>query len=272
MAYIRGQREDYDHWKSLGNEGWGFQDVLPYFRKSEHNEQFENEFHAKNGLLNVTQAYWYHTQMGQAFINACVERGIRQNNDVNGEFQEGAGWFQYTMKDSKRFSSAKAFLVPALKRKNLTVMTGALCKRIVVEGDRAVGVEFMTSRSNTLVARARKEIIISAGAFESPKLLMLSGIGEKDELKRHGIELKKELPGVGKNLHDHIFYPVSSLTNIKSNNYYLPWYRQAAALIEFLFTKSGPMSIPHQKKLVLIFSSSLRLPMQVRIKLQTCMT
>ena len=243
MAYIRGQREDYDHWKSLGNEGWGFQDVLPYFRKSEHNEQFENEFHAKNGLLNVTQAYWYHTQMGQAFINACVERGIRQNNDVNGEFQEGAGWFQYTMKDSKRFSSAKAFLVPALKRKNLTVMTGALCKRIVVEGDRAVGVQFMTSRSNTLVARARKEIIISAGAFESPKLLMLSGIGEKDELKRHGIELKKELPGVGKNLHDHIFYPVSSLTNIKSNNYYLPLYRQAAALVEFLFTKSGPMSI-----------------------------
>ncbi|MFN7791619.1 MAG: GMC family oxidoreductase, partial [Cyclobacteriaceae bacterium] len=186
----------------------------------------------------------------------CNEKGIRLNNDVNGEIQEGAGWFQYTMKDSKRFSAAKAFLVPALKRKNLTVMTGALCKRIVVEGDRATGIEFMTSRSNTLIARARKEVIVSAGAFESPKLLMLSGIGEKSELKKHGIDVKKELPGVGKNLHDHIFYPVSSLTTIKSNNYYLPWYRQAVALVEFLFTKSGPMSIGPLEAVAFVKSSS----------------
>lgn len=243
MAYIRGQREDYDHWKSLGNKGWGYDDVLPYFKKSEHNEQFENEFHAKGGLLNVTQAYWYHTPMGQAFIEACAEKGIPKNDDVNGAKQEGAGWFQYTMKNSKRFSAAKAFLVPALKRINLSVITGALCKRIVIEGERATGVEFMTSRSATMVARARREVIVSAGAFESPKLLMLSGIGAKDELKKHGIDLKKELPGVGKNLHDHIFFPVSSQCNIKSNNYYLPWYQQAAALIEYFVTKSGPMSI-----------------------------
>jgi choline dehydrogenase len=243
MAYIRGQREDYDHWKSLGNEGWGFDEVLPYFKKSEHNEQFENEFHAKGGLLNVTQAHWYHTPIGEAFIKACAEKGIPENDDVNGARQEGAGWFQYTMKNSKRFSAAKAFLVPALKRTNLSVITGALCKRIVIEGERASGVEFMTSRSATMVARARKEVIVSAGAFESPKLLMHSGIGSTDELKRQGIDVKKDLPGVGKNLQDHIFFPVSSQCNIKSNNYYLPWYRQAAALIEFLVTKSGPMSI-----------------------------
>lgn len=243
MAYIRGQREDYDHWKNLGNEGWGYENVLPYFKKSEHNEQFENAYHAKNGLLNVTQAYWYHTPMAEAFIKACTEKGIPENNDVNGSKQEGAGWFQYTMKGSKRVSTAKAFLIPALKRANLTVITGALTKKIVVEGDRATGVEFMTGRSSTLVARARKEVLVCAGAFESPKLLMLSGIGSKDELHKHDIEVKKDLPGVGKNLQDHIFYPVSSLANIKSNNYYLPWYRQAAALVQFLITKDGPFSI-----------------------------
>jgi choline dehydrogenase len=243
MAYIRGQREDYDHWESLGNEGWNYKEVLPYFKKSEHNEQFENDYHSKNGLLNITQAYWYHTPMAEAFIKACAEKGIRENNDVNGAQQEGAGWFQYTMKDSKRFSAAKAFLLPAMKRTNLTIITGAICKRIVIEGEVAKGVEFMTGKSNTLVARAKKEVIVSAGTFESPKLLMLSGIGDKDELKAQGIEAKINLPGVGKNLQDHLFYPVSSLANIKSNNYYLPWYRQAEALIEYLFTKSGSFSI-----------------------------
>ncbi|HCW09131.1 MAG TPA: choline dehydrogenase, partial [Cytophagales bacterium] len=137
MAYIRGQREDFDHWKSLGNEGWGFDEVLPYFKKSEHNEQFENQFHAKGGVMNVTQAYWYHTKMGEAFIKACHEKGIPLNNDVNGERQEGAGWFQYTMKNAKRMSAARAFLIPAMNRSNLKVMTNAIVKRIVIDGDRA---------------------------------------------------------------------------------------------------------------------------------------
>jgi choline dehydrogenase len=243
MAYVRGQREDYDHWKNLGNVGWGHTDVLPYFKKSEHNEQFENEYHSKNGLLNVTQAYWYHTEMGKAFIKACVEKGIPENNDVNGAIQEGVGWFQYTMKNSKRFSAAKAFLFPAMKRTNLSIITGAICKRLIIEGDVVKGIEFMTGKSSTLVARAKKEVIVSAGTFESPKLLMLSGIGDKDELKAHGVETKVNLSGVGKNLQDHLFYPVSSQSNVKSNNYYLPWHRQAEALLEYLFTKSGSFSI-----------------------------
>jgi choline dehydrogenase len=243
MAYIRGQHEDYDHWKNLGNNGWSYADVLPYFKKSEHNEQFENEYHSKNGLLNVTQAYWYHTPMGKAFIKACAEKEIPENDDVNGATQEGAGWFQYTMKDSKRFSAAKAFLLPAMKRTNLSVITGAICKRLVIEGEVVKGIEFMTGKSNTLIARAKKEVIVSAGTFESPKLLMLSGIGDKEGLKAQGIETKVNLPGVGKNLQDHLFYPVSSQSNIKSNNYYLPWYRQAEALIKYLFTKSGSFSI-----------------------------
>lgn len=243
MAYIRGQREDYDYWQSLGNEGWGYADVLPYFKKSELNEQFLNEFHSQDGLLNVTQTYWYHTPMGEAFIRACVEKGIPANNDVNGGNQEGAGWFQYTMKNGKRFSAARAFLRPAMKRTNLTIITKAVCKRIIIDRDRATGVEFMKSISSTLVARARKEIIISAGTFESPKLLMLSGIGEKYELKRHGLSTKMDLPGVGKNLHDHLFYPVSSLCNIRSNNYYLPLHRQVQALLNYWLTGKGPFSV-----------------------------
>ncbi len=244
MAYIRGQREDYDHWASLGCKGWSFDEILPFFKKSEHNEQFENAYHSKEGLLNVTQAYWYRTEIGQAFIKACCEKGIPLNDDVNGAYQEGVGWFQYTMKDSKRMSAAKAFLVPALHRKNLTVMTGALCKRIIIENDRAKGIEFMTARSNTMIARASREVILSAGAFESPKLLLLSGIGQKNELKELGIETKKDLPGVGKNLHDHLFFPVSSLCSKPiSNNHYLPLHQQAIETIKYLFTKSGPLSI-----------------------------
>ena len=244
MAYIRGQREDYDHWASLGCVGWNYEEVLPYFKKSEHNEQFENEFHARGGLLNITQAYWFHTEMGEAFIQACGESGIPLNNDVNGGQQEGAGWFQYTMKNSARMSAAKAFLVPALKRNNLTVITGAVCKQILIENDKATGVEFMTGRSSTLVASANRDVILSAGAFESPKLLMLSGIGPKDELQKIGIPAKHELLGVGKNLQDHLFYPTSSLCKKPiRNNHYLPIHRQAIETVKYLFTKSGPLSI-----------------------------
>lgn len=244
MAYIRGQREDYDQWASLGCAGWSFEDVLPYFRKSEHNEQFDDTYHAKGGPLNVTQAYWYHTILGEAFIRACNEKGIVSNNDVNGERQEGAGWFQYTMKKGKRVSAARAFLLPVMTRKNLSVVTGATCKRIVIEKDCAQGIEFMTSASATLVARAKREVILCAGAFESPRLLMLSGIGSKEELNEHHIVSRVNLPGVGKNLQDHLFFPVSSLCNKPvSNNHFLPIHRHAIEIVKYLFTKSGPLSI-----------------------------
>ncbi len=164
------------------------------------------------------------------------------------------------MKDSKRMSAAKAFLVPALHRKNLTIMTGAVCRRIIIENDCAKGVEFMNGRSSTLVARAGREVIVSAGAFESPKLLLLSGIGPKNELKEMGVELKKDLPGVGKNLHDHLFFPVSSLCSKPvSNNHYLPLHRQAIETIKYLFTKSGPLSIGPLEA-VAFFKSSPEVP------------
>lgn len=255
MAYIRGQREDYDRWSTLGCAGWSSNDVLPYFKKSEHNEQFEKTYHAQHGPLNVTQTYWYHTLLGEKFIEACVEKGIPANNDVNGERQEGAGWFQYTMKNGARQSAAQAFLVPALGRKNLAVITKALCHKVIVEKDRATGVEFSRGRTAGLVARARREVILSAGAFESPKLLMLSGIGGRDELRKHNIELKKELPGVGQNLQDHLLYPVSSLCNRISHNYYLPLYRQGIEAVKYLFTRSGPLSIGPLESVAFLKSS-----------------
>jgi choline dehydrogenase len=257
MAYIRGQRDDYDQWAARGCEGWSYSDVLPYFRKSEHNEQFDNLYHARGGEMNVTQAYWHHTPLGAAFIEACAEAGIPHNNDVNGERQEGAGWFQYTMKQAKRQSAARAFLVPVLERKNLTVITGAQCKRIVIENDRATGVEFKTRTSSTLMARAQREVILCAGAFESPKLLMLSGIGERAELARHGIALKKELPAVGQNLHDHLFFPVSSLCSQPiSNNHYLPAYHQVFQLVNYLINKKGPLSIGPLEAVAFLKSSA----------------
>jgi choline dehydrogenase len=256
MAYIRGQRQDYDHWASLGCEGWSYNEVLPFFKKSEHNEQFDNEFHGAQGPLNVTQAYWYHTVLGEAFIRACIEKGIPLNNDVNGEDQEGAGWFQYTMKNARRISAAKAFLAPASGRANLSIITGAICKRVVITGDRATGIEFKTKTSGTLVARAKREVILCAGAFESPKLLMLSGIGDRNEMKEHNIEAKLELPGVGKNLQDHLFFPVSSLCSRPvSNNHFLPFYMQAVETLNYLLTRSGPLSIGPLEAVAFVKSS-----------------
>ncbi|MDZ4714046.1 MAG: GMC family oxidoreductase N-terminal domain-containing protein [Cytophagales bacterium] len=244
MAYIRGQKEDYDQWRALGCTGWSYDEILPYFMKSEHNEQFENEFHARGGLLNVTEAYWHHTLLGETFIQACAQCGIPVNQDVNGAMQEGTGWFQFTMKNGKRMSAARAFLAPARSRANLTVITRALCQTILIEKDVATGVELVLEGGGRLIVSARKEVLVSAGAFESPKLLMLSGIGPAEELKKNGIALKKALPGVGKNLQDHLLYPVSSLCNQPiSNNQYLPVHRQVIETIKYLFTRSGPMSI-----------------------------
>lgn len=256
MAYIRGQQEDYDTWKALGCEGWGYDEVLPYFKKSEHNEQYENSYHGKGGLLNVTQATWYHTPVGEAFIKACVQKGLPLNQDVNGEQQEGAGWFQYTMKESKRQSAARAFLLPIMKRENLTVVTGAICKKLVLQHTRVIGVDFMTKTSGTLTARAKHEVIVSAGAFESPKILMLSGIGPKDELLKHGIELKNEVEGVGKNLQDHLFYAVSSLSTVNTNNHYIPLHMRALALGNYAITKSGPLSIGPLEAVAFLKSTS----------------
>ena len=202
MIYVRGQREDYDHWASLGNLGWGHADVLPYFLRAEHNERGASDWHATGGPLNVMdlRSPNRHTP---AFVEAGRQAGYPFNADFNGASQEGVGHYQVTHKNGERCSAAKAYLTPALGRPNLEVITGAQATRLLLEGRSVVGVEVMRGRQRVTL-RARREVLLAAGALQSPQLLMLSGIGPAEELQRHGIAVTHALPGVGRNLHDHV--------------------------------------------------------------------
>lgn len=212
MAYVRGNAADYDEWAHLGNKGWSYKEVLPYFIKSEHNEDIQNAYHGQNGLLNVMHAKHFQTPYAQAFIEACVEKGMVENKDYNGAEQAGAGLFQFSIKNGKRHSAATAFLKPALDRANLTVITHARVKQILIENDKAIGVEYIQKNRSLKKVFVTKEVIVSAGSFQSPQILMLSGIGDADVLTRLKIPIKKDLPGVGQNHQDHLFMFVSSLS------------------------------------------------------------
>ena len=243
MAYVRGNHADYDEWASLGNPGWAYADVLSYFKKSEFNEDLHNEYHGRDGLLNVTFPKSFQTPFARAFVEACKQSGLPENKDYNGALQEGAGIFQFTIKDGKRHSAATAFLKPVLGRPNLIVFTHAMARQILFEGNKATGVEYMIGNNKTQSAGVSKEIILSAGAFQSPQLLMLSGIGDADELKAQGIRVIKELKGVGKNLQDHLFIIVSSLSLQQEGfNHHLKPLNQLADLIKYKISHGGPLS------------------------------
>ncbi|WP_009630581.1 GMC family oxidoreductase [Synechocystis sp. PCC 7509] len=206
MIYIRGNPRDYDHWQELGNPGWSYQNVLPYFKKSEHSSRGASKFHGTDGELSVTDSI-APTAISQRYIDAAMALGYNYNPDFNGVQQLGVGRYQYTIKDGKRHSTAAAFLVPILQRPNLTITTGALVTRLLFEGTRTVGVEYLhegTLHQN----RVNREVILSAGAFDSPKLLMLSGIGSAQPLQAMGISVVVDLPGVGQNLQDHLLLSV----------------------------------------------------------------
>jgi choline dehydrogenase len=207
LLYTRGNHHDYDHWQSLGNPGWSYQDVLPYFKKSENQQRGASEYHSVDGELSVTDLI-FPNAISQRFVDAAVALGYDRNPDFNGMQQSGAGHFQLTVKDGKRHSAAAAFLVPILNRPNLTTITGALVTRLLVEGTRTVGVEYLHEGTLHQV-RVDREVILSAGSFDSPKLLMLSGIGNKEQLQALGISVVVDLPGVGQNLQDHILVPVT---------------------------------------------------------------
>ncbi len=205
MMYVRGNRRNFDLWESLGNEGWGYEQVLPYFKKSENYEAGASSFHGSDGTLSVRKCPEL-TPVAEAFINACVELGYSGNDwDFNGVQQEdGASVMQYNITaDNQRASSASAFLTPILNRPNLKTKTHAEVTRVLFEGKRAIGVEYVWE-GQTHQARAEREVIISGGAFLSPKLLMLSGIGPAEHLRAHGIPILADLPGVGQNLQDHM--------------------------------------------------------------------
>jgi choline dehydrogenase-like flavoprotein len=201
MVYIRGHHSDYDDWQALGNPGWSFSDVLPYFRKSEMNHRGACNYHGAEGELYVGRNPIH--PVTQAFIEAGQMAGHRHNPDFNGIDQEGIGQFDVTIRDGRRWSTATAFLKPIRRaRKNLTVLTSVTAERIVLEGKKAVGVE-LRIKGNRQTIKARQEVLLSAGCFGSPHLLMLSGIGPQAELKPQGIPVQHELPGVGQNLQDH---------------------------------------------------------------------
>jgi choline dehydrogenase-like flavoprotein len=202
MVYMRGHRADYDHWASLGNEGWGRSDVLPYFKRAEHNERGADAYHGTGGPLNVMDLVTPN-RFGPVFVEAGVQAGFPANRDFNGPEQEGVGMYQVTHKRGERCSAAKAYLTPNLTRPNLKVITGAHTTRVLMEGRRAAGVEYMQDGA-THRLRASREVIVCAGALLSPQILMLSGIGPAAHLREHGIAVVHDAPGVGANLHDHV--------------------------------------------------------------------
>ena len=202
MIYLRGQREDYDHWAALGNPGWSFDELLPYFKRSEHNERGADAWHGSGGPLNVMDLP-QPNPFARAFVQAGVQAGYPVNADFNGAVQEGVGLYQVTHRGGERCSAAKAYLTPHLARPNLHVLTGATATRIVMDGRRATGVELLRGGQKS-VLQARREVLLAAGALQSPQLLLLSGIGPGDELQDLGIVPVQALPGVGRHLHDHV--------------------------------------------------------------------
>ncbi|MDI1365280.1 MAG: GMC family oxidoreductase N-terminal domain-containing protein, partial [bacterium] len=185
MLYVRGQQADYDGWRQLGCEGWAWDDVLPYFRKSENQERGDSDLHATGGPLNVADMRDGNA-ISDALIDACDQAGIPRYADLNGKDQEGATWYQVTQKNGARCSAAVAYLHPAMKRPNLRVETNALASQVIFEGKRAVGVEFVQNGQKR-VAMAQAEVILAGGAVNSPQLLQLSGVGAGELLRQHGI-------------------------------------------------------------------------------------
>ncbi len=202
MTYIRGQRQDYDQWAAEGNTGWSYAELLPYFQRAEHNQRGADAFHARGGPLNVMDPHSPHGS-SVAFVQAAEQAGYAHNPDFNAAMQEGAGLYQVTQKAGERCSASKAYLTPSLTRSNLQVWTGAHTTRILLEHKRAVGAEFQ-HQGQVKQLRARREVLLCAGALHSPQLLMLSGIGAHAHLLEMGIATRHDLPGVGQHLHDHV--------------------------------------------------------------------
>ncbi|MEM6807006.1 MAG: GMC family oxidoreductase N-terminal domain-containing protein, partial [Bacteroidota bacterium] len=185
MAYIRGHAKDYDDWAEMGNEGWAYQDVLAFFKRSESNAEHLDDYHGNRGPLFVGSNPRYQSPLGGIFLKACKERGLQANDDFNGAYQEGYGFLQFTIKEGRRWSTATAFLKPIRKRKNLTIITHAHTSHILFEKNKAIGIEYVHKGKKLKKVFANQEVILSAGAFASPQLLLLSGVGPENELRDH---------------------------------------------------------------------------------------
>lgn len=241
MLYVRGHRWDYDHWASLGNAGWSHDEVLPYFKRAENNETYgADAYHGKGGPLNVAELR-HPSAINKAFLAAAAMKGVPNNPDYNGAEQFGSFMYQVTQKDGERHSAAKGYITPYLSRANLSVRTHALSSRILFEGKRAVGVVY-TSGGIEKQVRARRELILSSGAFGSPQLLMLSGVGPAADLQRLGIPVVHDLPGVGENLQDHIDHVQTYRTSSANETFGVSargGIRMAAAIPEWKKKRTG---------------------------------
>lgn len=213
MVYMRGVPADYDGWAEMGATGWSFDDVLPYFKKSQDQARGESEYHGTGGPLSVCDLR-YKNPLSLMFLDAARQLGLPANDDFNGTSQEGIGFYQVTQRDGRRCSAAAAFLAPARGRSNLAMVTGAHVEKIVLDGKRAAGVQYHDG-DREVTLRAKREVLLSAGALQSPQLLMLSGIGPADHLGEHGIGVVHDSPGVGDNLQDHFDYTV--IRRVKSS-------------------------------------------------------
>jgi choline dehydrogenase len=244
LIYIRGQHADYDGWRQLGCEGWGWEDVRPYFLRAEHQERAGmDDWHATGGPLNVSDVTQTH-EVSDDVLEACIQAGLPRNPDVNGADQEGACYYQLTVKNGQRCSAAVAYLHPAMGRSNLTVATKALASRILFEGKRAVGVEYVQNGQKK-TAMAAREVILAGGAINSPQLLQLSGVGPGALLAEHGIEVVSDLPGVGANLQDH--YVIAMTWRLKAGtvsvNELTKGTRFLGEAFKYLFQRKGLLSL-----------------------------
>ena len=241
MAYDRGMHSDYDRWAQAGNAGWSFADVLPYFRKLESFHPVNDDWHGQDGPIQVTRADQTHP-FAQAFIQAGQQAGYPYNADLNGASRDGFGAVDLTVGKGKRSSASAAYLHPAMNRPNLTVVTGAQTRKILFEDKRASGITYR-SNGEDHVAHAAREVILSAGAINSPQVLMLSGVGPAVHLAEHGISLVHDLPGVGQNMQDHLAVHVKyKATKPLSMLRYLNPVRGAAALVQYVLFKRGPLT------------------------------
>lgn len=243
LLYVRGQPQDYDRWAQKGNHGWSWDDVLPLFKRSENNERGADEFHSDEGNLSVSDMR-IQRPITDAWVEAAQAAGYKYNPDYNGADQEGVGFFQLTSHNGRRCSSAVAFLNPAKSRPNLTIVTNAHVQKVVVKDKRAVAVTYKDRGGALQTVEAGREIVLSGGSINSPQLLMLSGIGEAEHLADHGIDIVADLPGVGKNLQDHLQARLVYKCNEPTlNDEVRTLFGQARIGLKYILSRSGPMTM-----------------------------
>ena len=245
LLYVRGHKLDYQDWVDAGCPGWGWDEMLPHFTQTEDQKVLKNKFHGTGGALTAAAQPFAHTTSA-AMVKAAIEAGHKPTDDFNNGEPDGAGYWQVNIEHGKRSSVAVRAITPAMKRSNFTVKTSALVHKVLIENKRAVGVQYQVGGGAVQVAKAKREVLVCAGAFNSPQVLMLSGIGPAEHLKEMGITVVQDAPGVGQNLQDHVTVPMCWTVKEKPQSLNSS-FRGVAALkpvIEYLFKKTGPLTIP----------------------------